>query len=122
MDCMAIPGNHLDMQLSSCKILKSLCKSAPMRTLFLLTLLAGFVAAVVLPHNEVGTHGLPACGDKTVTKAQGCPAEPPTKGDPVAWHAPVAICAGATFAGCETAVWRSVRTAANAQLNLPLLI
>jgi hypothetical protein len=93
-----------------------------MRTFFVLTLLAGFVAAVVLPHNEVGTHGLPACGDKAVTKAQSCPAEPPAKGDPVAWLAPVAICPGATFAGCETVVWRSVRTAGNAQLNLPLLI
>jgi hypothetical protein len=93
-----------------------------MRTLLLLTLLTGFVAVVVLPHNEVGTHGLPAVGGKAVTKAQSPRIESPAKGDPVAWFAPVAICVDATFVACETVAWRSVRTAGNAQLNLPLLI
>ena len=93
-----------------------------MRTLLFLTLLAGFVAAVVLPHNEVGTHGLPAVGGKAVTKAQNPPVEPPAKGDPVASFAAVEIHVDAAFAVCETAVWRTVRAAGNAQLNLPLLI
>jgi len=93
-----------------------------MRTLILLTLLAGFVAAVVLPHNELGTHGLPAVGGKAVTKAQSPAVEPPAKGDPVACFVAVEFHIHAACAVCETAIWRSVRTASNAQLNLPLLI
>jgi hypothetical protein len=90
--------------------------------LFLLTVLTGFAAAVVLPHNEIGTHGLPAVGGKAVTKAQTPAVDPPAKGDPVACFAAVEFHIDAACAVCETAVWRSVRTAGNAQLNLPLLI
>ncbi len=90
-----------------------------MRALAILTLLTAFVAAVLLPHNEVGTHGLPAIG-KVVTKAHGKAVETPAK--PVACVASVEIQADATFTFCESTAWRSVRTAGNLQLNLPLLI
>lgn len=93
-----------------------------MRTFTILTLLIAFVAAVILPHGEVGTHELPAVGANVVAKTQSTTVEPPAKGGPVACFVPFEAFADATFAVCESAAWRSMRSAGNVQLNLPLLI
>ncbi len=93
-----------------------------MRTVAILILLAAFVAAVLLPHNDVGTHGLPAVGAKAVAKAQSKKVEPPAKGGPVACSHSVVVQADSSLRPCEAVVWRSIRTAGNVQLNLPLRI
>ena len=90
-----------------------------MRTLAILTLLTGFVAAVLLP-NEVGTHDLPATGSKVITKAPNKRVEPPA--GPVACLASTAVQGAIAVRRCDSAAWRSVRTASMVQLNLPLLI
>ena len=91
-----------------------------MRALAILTLLVAFVAAVVLPHNEVGTHDLPALSGKVIAKVHGKTIQPPAKA--IACLVAVEAHADAIFSVCESGAWRSMRTAGNAQLNLPLLI
>jgi hypothetical protein len=93
-----------------------------MRTAAILILATGFIAAVLLPGNEIGTHGLPAIGAKVVAKAKYKSVEPPAKSGPVAYSRSVEMQVDATFRPCEAVFWRSVRTAGNVQLNVPLLI
>lgn len=87
----------------------------------ILILVTGFAAAVCLP-NEIGTHDLPAVGGKVIAKARHHKVDLPKKGGPIACLAAVELRDLGTFSLCQSEVWRSVRTAAIVQLNLPLLI
>jgi hypothetical protein len=93
-----------------------------MRTFAILTLLIAFIAALILPHTEVGAHGLAAVGGRVLAKADAKTVEPLAKGRPVGCLVKSMIQADPTFAPFESVVWRSVRSAGNLQLNLPLLI
>jgi hypothetical protein len=92
-----------------------------MRTLAILILVAGFTAVVCLP-NEIGTHDLPAVGGKVIAKARQQQVDLPQKGGPVACLMAVELQDAGPFSLCRSKVWRSGRTAAIVQINLPLLI
>jgi hypothetical protein len=94
-----------------------------MRVLAILTLLFGFVSAVLLPHNDVGTHGLPALDGKVAAKSQpGKAVEPAAKSSPVGCLVTVEIQIEASRRLSESVFWSSIQAAGNVQLNLPLLI
>lgn len=92
-----------------------------MRTMAILTILAGFTLAVCLP-NEIGTHELPAVGGKVISKVRNQKDDLPKKGGLVACLIAVELPVAGSVCLCQSEVWRSVRTAAIVQLNLPLLI
>jgi hypothetical protein len=84
-------------------------------------MLVAFIVAVISPHDDVGTHDLPATGAKTIVKAASHNWHKP-KG-----HGQACLLAIEEFqcerlaSFSETIVWRSVQTVSNLQLSLPLL-
>jgi len=94
-----------------------------MRSFALLILTLAFAWAVVLPADDIGTHELPAVHHgKVISKVRGKAVEPPTRGAAVAFMAVIDQQAVEVYRPSETVVWRSVRTASNVQLSLPLVI
>jgi hypothetical protein len=93
-----------------------------MRTLQIVWLLVAFVVAVVSPHDDVGTHDLPATGAKSLVKAAGHNWHKP-RGHGQAALVPIQEfqCELLTSVSARI-VWRSVRTVSNLQLSSPLLI
>jgi len=93
-----------------------------MRTLQILSLLVAFVVAVISPHDEIGTHDLPATGTKSIVKAAGHKWLKPRGHGQVAFVAIDELRCDLLVSFSEKFVWRSVRTVSNLQLSLPLLI
>jgi len=91
-----------------------------MKTLQVLSLLVAFVAAVLLPGDDVGTHDKPATGGKT--RVVKCHPVKPNKAGPALSLVSTQLVGLERFSDSKSSVCRSPRTAAIEQLNPLLLI
>ena len=93
-----------------------------MSSLQILPMLVLFVVTVISPYTDIGTRDLPATGAKSIVRAEGDNRHKPNGHGQSCLVAIEVLQCDLRARFSDKIVWRSVRTAANLQLSVPLLI